>query len=109
MYGKERSGTVPGAVATPAPLTRSLPLPVPYRASTEAVKRITRHRILICNPLKIRQETKNEDRGSKIASLHKAILYPLSSILVLGALGVLAVCHFPPPILNRIPAEKFKR
>jgi len=30
-YVKVTSGTVPGAVATPAPLTRSLPLPVPYR------------------------------------------------------------------------------
>jgi hypothetical protein len=37
---------------------------------------------------------------------------PQSSILILGALGFLAVCHhsyFPPPILKRIPAEKFKR
>src|SRR5215813_4268436 len=30
-YVKVTYGTVPGAVATPAPLTRSLPLPVPYR------------------------------------------------------------------------------
>jgi len=37
IYGKDRSGTVPGAIATPAPLTRSLPLPVPYRAATRAI------------------------------------------------------------------------
>jgi len=42
MYGKERSGTVPGAVATHAPVTRSLPLPVLYRAAARAIKRIAR-------------------------------------------------------------------
>ena len=41
MYGKERSGT-DGSGSDRAPVTRSLPLPVPYRASTMAIKRIAR-------------------------------------------------------------------
>lgn len=34
MYGKDRFGTVPGAVATHAPVTRSLPLPSVPRSKT---------------------------------------------------------------------------